>query len=951
MDGGVQYDTILHEPLSFGRVRASKELCEAAALVESCVNLERRLHAAFMRLAELGVTDARLAIVTGKSLLFPMRTVVVSLVGALQPMGPLDDSLEMQSRRKRAASLLERRIVRALTESMEETPLAPTATRVLLCAPRNFAVEGWQPRPWKGAATAVPTDYGGSESDATDDASDGDDNHNHDRQICDNAAHSPHGAMDNAADASDKDGSYTAPASRMRLPQSIIDRRPRKQSYMRRKSKKPPVEIIISCGTSCTLPDAVWHECSTHLLRASGDDMWMLLALVAVVAQMCSAAVQVRDIPLEGTWSTGTGAVTTGPDFFNLVNNTFNIPKNSGQAYSFTSDGFWEQALYLYKANPVKPRCYTAQLIWQHGNYSINDATGELHLTPFEPDGRMQLYSPCNPDSGNNNVQSYAMPEYMKGFDITLKTHNNWGAYTLQLYDYNGALKPRMYLRAKPAQIVWADSFNESLTLRPLPGGRVHAAFTFELGTDENAALHHFGLLPRALLQPVASLGVRDMQLALNTGRWRYDLWGTPALAGGTESIASGADVWASFAPGEAPTEQRWRVLTSALASLICASLDAVDTSTTIEPLYNYFGASVAANDTLLHAYLPSEALCTENVAPLLHLLPCKGGAGLASLIQTHNILRTDFHGVSVKVRHEDGWKVSLGIQTVIASDDISFTSLFGRELERSCPLAGESTVRLAGVNAVDEDDPPATEFATSALVAREQQLSMDGLNMTPPGVLPLIATRSVLGYGQERNTVQLVLRNNLRTETVRVLYYDQIASFVQPLLHTIRAEATVDAFDEDDEVVHFADDVTEPHVVSLNYQPPVVRQRTGAVELELRVPQASTLTVTYELVKHMLHYEEHVPDPHRGRDLSPAVFVPLARNGSGGSRPRPVNALPAEGQAKRIYTPPSLVDVALPDFSMPYNVILFYSTYVALFFGHMLNLIMRTIRDVWVRV
>ena len=41
---------------------------------------------------------------------------------------------------------------------------------------------------------------------------------------------------------------------------------------------------------------------------------------------------------------------------------------------------------------------------------------------------------------------------------------------------------------------------------------------------------------------------------------------------------------------------------------------------------------------------------------------------------------------------------------------------------------------------------------------------------------------------------------------------------------------------------------------------------------------------------------------------------------------------------------------MVLPDFSMPYNVILFYSTFVALFFGTMLNHLLRRYRDVYVK-
>lgn len=89
------------------------------------------------------------------------------------------------------------------------------------------------------------------------------------------------------------------------------------------------------------------------------------------------------------------------------MNNTFNVPDTSGMAYSFTDDGFFEVFKYSFFANPKDPKCYRAQLIWQHGNFTMNDATGELNLTQYVPDGRMQLYSPCMDKKGNNVVSPY----------------------------------------------------------------------------------------------------------------------------------------------------------------------------------------------------------------------------------------------------------------------------------------------------------------------------------------------------------------------------------------------------------------------------------------------------------------------------------------------------------------------------------------------------------------
>jgi GPI-anchor transamidase subunit T len=81
------------------------------------------------------------------------------------------------------------------------------------------------------------------------------------------------------------------------------------------------------------------------------------------------------------------------------------------------------------------------------------------------------------------------------------------------------------------------------------------------------------------------------------------------------------------------------------------------------------------------------------------------------------------------------------------------------------------------------------------------------------------------------------------------------------------------------------------------------------------------------DVTKSFLRYTEHPPDAQRGWDLPPAVFVPLS---------------PDHRNFQRIYTPVLLVDVATPDFSMPYNVIIMSSTLIAFIFGSVFNLLTR---------
>ncbi len=114
------------------------------------------------------------------------------------------------------------------------------------------------------------------------------------------------------------------------------------------------------------------------------------------------------------------------------------------------------------------------------------------------------------------------------------------------------------------------------------------------------------------------------------------------------------------------------------------------------------------------------------------------------------------------------------------------------------------------------------------------------------------------------------------------------------------------------------------------SYIPSEARGRPMLFEGVLTVPAQSTLQLTLDVVKSFLRYTEHQPDAERGWDLPPAVFIPVSNNSL------------ERGIPRRIYTPAVLVDLATPDFSMPYNVIILTSTIIALAFGSIFNLLTR---------
>ena len=135
-----------------------------------------------------------------------------------------------------------------------------------------------------------------------------------------------------------------------------------------------------------------------------------------------------------------------------------------------------------------------------------------------------------------------------------------------------------------------------------------------------------------------------------------------------------------------------------------------------------------------------------------------------------------------------------------------------------------------------------------------------------------------------------------------------------------------------------------------VSYTPSVPHSRPALLQAVLTLPPRSTLQLTMDVAKPFLRYTEHQPDAQRGWDLPPAVLAPFAFGG-GAAEGNGTSAAGAAavGRATRMYTPALLVDLATPDFSMPYNVIIMSCTLIALIFGSIFNYLTR--RFVVVRV
>jgi phosphatidylinositol glycan class T len=127
-----------------------------------------------------------------------------------------------------------------------------------------------------------------------------------------------------------------------------------------------------------------------------------------------------------------------------------------------------------------------------------------------------------------------------------------------------------------------------------------------------------------------------------------------------------------------------------------------------------------------------------------------------------------------------------------------------------------------------------------------------------------------------------------------------------------------------------------------IHYVPPSASQGVDSrtkptlLEIPLHLPPRSIIHITLEFEKVFLKYTEHPPDAQRGWEIPGGVLIPSPFIETESGQDGVVGRLP------RMYTAPLLADLATPDFSMPYNVIILSGALVALLFGMLFNMLTR---------
>ncbi|KAI1769265.1 Gpi16 subunit, GPI transamidase component [Hypoxylon sp. FL1150] len=547
--------------------------------------------------------------------------------------------------------------------------------------------------------------------------------------------------------------------------------------------------------------------------------------------------------------------------------------------------------------------------------------------------------------------------------------------------------------------VVTATSdYYEQLNLKPLPQSNLLASFNFRSNTSlSQFEAHNFRYFPRSLGQILQHVGTRELHLRFSLGRWDAESWGARPWDG-TKEGGTGVELWAWLeAETDEEADRKWLSLTNALSGLFCASLNFIDETRTTRPVMSFQPEGNHPNSTLenmqlLHGVLPREVVCTENLTPFLKLLPCKGKAGISTLLDGHKLFDASWQSMAIDIRpvcpsgEECVLQIEQAIDMVldierskrprdnpiprpapghdlkcnsskpyhsgdtcfptdfIEGQDWALDQVFGKAIKGACPLtdpnippiciqvphsrdifttSGSTEIKnpngLARCYQVPSDD----DFAfILPFMTREGEHAATANEIVEPETPLLYAERSFTGHGYERGGVRTILTNPSPDTEVEFVYMESLPWFMRIYLHTLKTHIEGQS--------RSSQDVIE----EIYYRPALDRVRGTQLELRMRIPPASTVFLTYDFEKSILRYTEYPPDANRGFDVAAAVITILPSNSP--------NAPIERQKTSNLRTTTLLLSLPTPDFSMPYNVIIFTSTAIALAFGGLYNILIR---------
>jgi phosphatidylinositol glycan class T len=353
--------------------------------------------------------------------------------------------------------------------------------------------------------------------------------------------------------------------------------------------------------------------------------------------------------------------------------------------------------------------------------------------------------------------------------------------------------------------------------------------------------------------------------------------------------------------------------------------------------------------------------LCTENLAPLIKLLPCRSKAGLAMLLEPTVVFASDFTSIGLEVTTNREGAMTMALTTTMVLDRVE--NIQQQKQHRCCPRATSSIIQLnkpawGELRAIAEQDIETDDTSTMPTidVSREpDDIKCEGhcwiyndaadtqflnvprinhprpknwqehdMNMVPN---PVNIRRTLTGTGRVKGGLVTEI-TNIGGDFVDIQYLDVIPWYLQIYTHTLRVTWN-------ENVV--ANGAWRAKNFTSNFQVRPTHQEgpPSTMESTLTMAPGDVLRVEIQFLLVFLQFEQFPPDANRGFDI-PSAIVQVRRKKKTGHRPEENSTFTT------MYTSSLMIEMPYPDFSMPYNVITLTSTLMAFVGGTVLNMLSR---------
>ena len=492
------------------------------------------------------------------------------------------------------------------------------------------------------------------------------------------------------------------------------------------------------------------------------------------------------------------------------------------------------------------------------------------------------------------------------------------------------------------------DTFFEELRINQVNNEQLYSFFNFTTTWNYKSSFapQYYHLFPRSIGQLIMKYNIAEFHFTMSQGFWRHEHWGFPFV-----SSPTGAQLWAWFHKNTEDIDKNWVGFTNALSGLFCASLNFMNKGITTNPIMSFRPVGLVENGEidnkfLRYAELARENLCTENLTPWTKLLPCGLMSGPASLLNPRYLQHSHFFSIGLHFFHNCAGTSRLCIKPFVelqqhvsvvfdlrslrtTQKKFSLISLFGKSIKPACPVASKSDVIIKML--------PEVEVRSDLMKTINDQHHLNLFNITED-----ISTDIEFIWIRDLNWIKsffanvksnchvtgVALDGGLECSILNNLNYNLTIKFFQVIpwylhvkLHTLKIESN--------------NKLLKP--LHLSFTPAIIRESPYRLEFALTLPSMSTVDIKLKFIRGFLKWTEHPPDSNHGFYISPSVITMQTKDLNFSDH--------LKESVYHIYSEALIVNVPVPDFSMPYNVICLVSTVIAISFGTFYNLIAKRVQ------